>query len=92
MKMLNQKSVRRQTVCAGTPKNIARQDFVDNKVFELVNELLPQRKQINWDIKVIGDVRDAIFSAVSEKVCGLNERKFYSKCPDEGLSARQSND
>ncbi len=67
----------KQTICAPTPRNIARQDFVDNKIFELVNELLPQHKKIDWDIEVIADVRDAVFSAVSEKVGGLGERKFY---------------
>lgn len=66
-----------QTVCNPTPKNVARQDFVDGKIFELINELLPRRKQIDWDIEVIADVRDAIFSAVDGKVRGLNERKFY---------------
>lgn len=77
MKGLAEKRVPKQTVCTPTPRNIARQDFVDNKVFELVNEFLPRRKQIDWDIEVIATVRDALFSAVSEKIGGLNERRFY---------------
>ncbi len=77
MKIKLKNQVSKQTVCAPTARNIARQDFVDNKVFELVNELLPQRKKIDWDIEVIADVRDAIFSAISEKVGGLGKRTFY---------------
>jgi len=75
--MLVEKRVPKQTVCAPTPRNSARQDFVDNKVFELINELLPRHKQIYWDIEVIGRVRDEIFSAVSDKGGELNERMFY---------------
>ena len=75
--MLVEKRVPKQTVCASTPRNIARQDFVDNKVFELINELLPRHKKINWDIEVIAQVRDEIYSSVSAKVGGLSERKFY---------------
>ncbi len=67
----------KQIVCKPTKQNIARQDFVDNKVFELINELLPERKKIDWNIEVIANVRDAIFSAVSDKVGGLDEFKFY---------------
>ncbi len=77
MKTKPKSKMSKQTICAPTPRNIARQDFVDNKIFELVNELLPQHKKIDWDIEVIADVRDAVFSAVSEIVGGLGERKFY---------------
>ena len=77
VKVSSKNKVLKQTVCRPTQRNIERQDFVDNKVFELVNELLPRRKQIEWDIEVIATVREAIFSIVSDKVHGLNERKFY---------------
>lgn len=77
MGMLAKKTVQQQSVCADTPKNIARQDFVDNKIFELINELLPRRKKIDWDIEVIANVRTEIFFSVCDKVGGLDERKFY---------------
>ena len=77
MKAKRKNQVPKQTVCAPTARNIARQDFVDGKIFELVNELLPQHKQIDWDIEVIAEVREAIFSAVSDKVNGLDEFRFY---------------
>lgn len=69
--------VPKQTVCKPTRRNIERQDFVDGAIFELINELLPENKQIDWDIEVIAEVRDSIFSAVSDKVEGLDEFKFY---------------
>ncbi len=59
-----------------TKRELERQDFVDNEVFELIQRLAPSAK-IKWDIEMIGKVRDSIFSAVSGKVGGLNERQFY---------------
>lgn len=60
-----------------TEKQIKRQDFVDNKVFELINELLPKSKQIDWDIEIIGNVRDSIrIELVNERKL-TNEMKFY---------------
>lgn len=75
--MLAEKRPRKHTVCVPTLRNIARQDFVDNRVFELINELLPMDRKIEWDIEVIATVRDSILSAISQKVGGLNESKFY---------------
>ena len=77
VKVSSKNKVLKQTVCRPTRRNIERQDFVDNKVFELVNELLPRRKQIEWDIEVIATVREAIFSSVDGKIRELSERKFY---------------
>lgn len=56
---------------------MVRQDFVDNKVYELINTLLPKSRQIDWDIEVIGNIRDSIYNEVSRKVNGVNERRFY---------------
>ncbi|KKS44086.1 MAG: hypothetical protein UV05_C0012G0015 [candidate division CPR1 bacterium GW2011_GWA2_42_17] len=58
-------------------KQTGRQDFVDNKVHELINALLPKTKQINWDIDVIANIRDNIYKEISRKVKGMNERRFY---------------
>ncbi|GEM_PF-3551842 len=74
---VSKKHISKQTICTPTLKNIVRQDVVDNKVFEFINELLPVNNKISWDIEVIATVRDSIFSAVSQKVGGQNESKFY---------------
>ena len=43
-----------------TKKQIERQDFVDNSIFELINDLLPSDKKIDWDIELIANVRETI--------------------------------
>ena len=34
-----------------TKQQIKRQDFVDNAIFDLINELIPSGKEMGWDIK-----------------------------------------
>ena len=60
-----------------TEKQINKQDFVDNEVFELIQKLLPANKQIKWDIEVIGIVRDVIRKQVVNKQKLMSEVKFY---------------
>lgn len=43
-----------------TKQEIERQDFVDNRIFELIQELLPVPNIIDWDIEIIGSVRETI--------------------------------
>lgn len=59
-----------------TDRQIARQDLVDNAIYDLINELIPSNKEMDWDIEAIGDVRDAIQSQLVER--GLcTEQEFY---------------
>ena len=60
-----------------TKQQIARQDFVDNKIFELINILIPASKRIEWDIEVIGNIRESLREEIVEKVKIMNESKFY---------------
>ena len=60
-----------------TKQQIKRQDFVDNKIFELIQKLLPVNKQIEWDIEVIGTIRDAIRKQIVNKQKLMSEVKFY---------------
>ena len=59
-----------------TKQQIERQDFVDNHVFELMRELLPPSKQINWNIEIISAIRDAIGKQIIDKKC-MSEMQFY---------------
>ncbi len=43
-----------------TKKEIERQDFVDNSIFELLQKLNPSDKDIDWNIDIISNVRDII--------------------------------
>ena len=59
-----------------TDQQISRQDFVDNAIHDLINELIPSDKEMEWDIEVIGEVRDAIQAQLVER--GLcTEQEFY---------------
>jgi len=60
-----------------TEQQIKRQDFVDNAIFELINELFPSDKEVEWDIEAIGEIRDAIQSQLvtrSQDVFELRHR------------------
>ncbi len=59
-----------------TAKQIERQDYVDNLIFELINELNPSDKEIEWNIESIGEIRDVIQSILVNKgIC--TEQEFY---------------
>ncbi|HLA26041.1 MAG TPA: hypothetical protein VJ028_02680 [Patescibacteria group bacterium] len=60
-----------------TEKQIERQDFVDNQIFELMQKLLPASKTIGWDIEAIGEIRDAIRAQIVNKKRIINEAQFY---------------
>ncbi|MCR4264461.1 MAG: hypothetical protein NUV98_07155 [Candidatus Roizmanbacteria bacterium] len=59
-----------------TKRQIERQDFVDNEVFELVQRLTPSTK-IKWDIEMIGNVRDAIQMQLVNNQKLMSETRFY---------------
>ena len=59
-----------------TAQQIERQDFVDNAIFTLINKLIPSGKEMDWNIEVIGEVRDVIQSKLVEnRLC--TEQEFY---------------
>ncbi len=39
-----------------TDEQIKRQDFVDNRIFELIQELNPSQTEIDWDIEVVANI------------------------------------
>ena len=41
-------------------EQMKRQDFVDNQIYDLVKRLNPSRREIEWDIEMIADIRDTI--------------------------------
>ena len=59
-----------------TKKQIRRQDFVDNEVFELIHRLAPSVK-IKWNIEMIGNVRDSIRIQLVDKRKLMSESRFY---------------
>ncbi len=59
-----------------TNEQIKRQDFVDNRIFELIQELNSTQTQIDWDIEMIGEVRDCVQNWLTEKA-QIDELSFY---------------
>ena len=63
-------------------KQLERQDFVDNSIFELIQTLNPTDEEIEWDIDFIGELRDIIQERFVEmEICDKDE--FYPFIEDE---------
>lgn len=60
-----------------TNEQIARQDFVDNSIFELLQSLNPSSQEIDWDTETMGTVRDCITQLLAEKLKITDEMSFY---------------
>lgn len=60
-----------------TDKQIKRQDFVDNAIYHLIQEVNPAGKPITWDIEMIGDIRDVIEKWLVERENIATEQTFY---------------
>jgi hypothetical protein len=58
-------------------KQIKRQDFVDNSIFELLQDLNPTNDELEWNIEIIGQIRDSIRSYFVDKVQNFIEQEFY---------------
>jgi hypothetical protein len=58
-------------------KQIKRQDFVDNEIYDLVKRLNPSTGEIEWDIEMIGDIRDTIQHWLVDKYKVVDELEFY---------------
>jgi len=64
-----------------TQTQIERQDLVNNAVFELLQMVNPTDKEVNWDIEVIGGVRDVVAEYfTSHGFC--SEQDFYPALPE----------
>jgi hypothetical protein len=76
-----------------TKKELERQDFVDNKIHELLVELNPNKESDkesdkDWDIDVIGSIREVIRRLfVTKSICADHEFYPYVVTP-EGFEER----
>lgn len=60
-----------------TLNEIKRQDFVDNKIYQLLNEINPTLSVIDWNIEIIGEIRDKISECFNSKLNICTEKEFY---------------
>lgn len=65
-----------------TKEQIDRQDFVDNSIFNLIAELNPTEDEIEWDIEMIGEIRDLISDLLNNKLSAFNQKDFYPYIED----------
>ena len=65
-----------------TEEQIRRQDLVDNAIYQLIQIVSPDDKNIEWDISMIGDVRDVIREWIVEIMKITDEQTFYSFLDD----------
>lgn len=59
-----------------TEQETDRQDRVDNAIAELIKEVTPIG-YFDWDMEVIGEVRDVIMEYVVNKKQWMTEQQFY---------------
>ncbi len=60
-----------------TKKQIERQDFVDNEIYELVQTLNPSGQVIDWNIEMIAPLREHIREWIVERDKATDENSFY---------------
>jgi len=60
-----------------TEDQIKRQDFVDNQIYDLVKQLIPSTREIEWNIEMIGDIRDTIQHWLVDRYRLVDEIEFY---------------
>ena len=58
-----------------TKEQLERQDFVDNTIFALINDLA-MGKEIAWDIEDIAEVRETVRLILFNRY-GMSEMEFY---------------
>jgi len=58
-------------------EELKRQDFVDNEIYDLLKRLIPSTRVIDWDIEMIGDIRDTIQHWLVDKYKIVDELEFY---------------
>jgi len=65
-----------------TEEQIRRQDFVDNEIYQIIQMVNPTDKNIEWDIEMIGAVRDVIRHWIVERMKMTDEQNFYAYLDD----------
>lgn len=65
-----------------TDLQIKRQDFVDNAIYQLVQSVNPTNKEIEWDIEMIGDIRDVVREWLVDRMKFTDEKYFYPYIDD----------
>jgi hypothetical protein len=65
-----------------TKKQIERQDFVDNSIFELLNNLNTTIQKLEWNIEIISEVREVVRLYFEKTFDGFSEQDYYPYMQD----------
>jgi hypothetical protein len=60
-----------------TGQEIERQDYVDNAIHQLLQELCPSELTVGWNIEMIADIRERIRHWLVEQYGLIDEMTFY---------------
>ena len=89
-----------------TSPSSPRQDHVDNAIFELLQSLNPTKKPIEWNIEMIGEIRDVASNGLSigwtsvqnknsilslERMSGFDQQKEWDFICSEATHLHQTN-
>ncbi len=66
-----------------TNLEISRQDYVDGIIFKLIQSLNPTKQPIEWNIEMIGDIRDTIEDWIVTNMNICTEKDFYPFIEEE---------
>ncbi len=66
-----------------TKKQIDRQDYVDNAIYHLVCDLNPSSRNIDWNIEMIGDIRDMVEVWLARELELCSDMEFYPYLQNE---------
>jgi DNA polymerase sigma len=58
-------------------EQLKRQDFVDNQIYDLVKRLIPSKREIEWNIEMIADIRDTIQHWLVDRYKVVEDMEFY---------------
>lgn len=74
-----------------TADQLSRQDLVDGTIFKMLQSINPTRHQIEWDIEMIGDIRDTVEDWIVTKLRFCSENEFYPFVEEQNGNKRNSN-
>lgn len=58
-------------------REIERQDIVDNAIFCLIEDLIPETARFEWNIEYIAEVRDVLQNIIVDELKIMTELEFY---------------
>lgn len=60
-----------------TNEQLSRQDYVDGEIFRLIQTVNPTKESIDWNIEMIGEIRDTVQDWIVGRLRLSSEQAFY---------------